>query len=83
MDKKNCKTRKTVNIIVHNRVNVLIKLVSFFEKRGFTVEHVNLIEIDKPEVSKYNMIIFGDNKKFRKYLKQLFRFTETIDVILI
>ncbi len=74
------KPKKIVNVIVHDRPNVLVKLVSFFEKRGFKIENINLVKTEKPGISKYIIIISGENKNIGKFSKQLYKFVETIDV---
>jgi len=75
--------KRIINILVYDRPNVLVKLISFFEKRGFTIENINLVKTEKPDISKYNMIISGDNNVLIKSSKQLYKFIETIDVKLI
>jgi len=73
-------TKRTVNVLVYDRPNVLIKLISFFEKRGFRIENINLIETDKPGISKYNIVISGEDNNISKSSKQLYKVIETIDV---
>ena len=76
-------TKRIVNVLVHDRPNVLVKLISFFEKRGFRIENINLVKTEKPGISKYNMIISGEDNNIGKSSKQLYKFVETIDVNLL
>ncbi len=73
-------TKKVVSILVFDKPHVLIKLIGFFEKRGYTVESINLIKTGEKEKVRYIFVLNTKEKSFEKHKNQLFRIVETLDV---
>ncbi len=74
------KSKKLVDVFAFNGSNVLLKLVTFFEKRGLKIQSINLFKTEKSNITRFNMIILSNENELKKCCNQLFKFVETIDV---
>ncbi len=72
--------KQMINVTAFNGQNVLLKLVSFFEKRGFQIQSINLFKTEKADVTRFNFMVLGEKMKLKRSCNQLFKYVETIDV---
>ncbi len=64
-------------LLVENTSGVLTKISSLFCQRGFNIDSLNVSTTDNPNISRITIVTHGDDRKFRKIIRQTDKLDET------
>lgn len=71
---------KTLIVTVQNRPGVLYKISGLIRKRRFNIESLTVSHTETPGVSRFTIVVNGDEAIVEKMSKQLYRIIEVLKV---
>lgn len=71
---------RTLIVTVQNRPGVLYKISGLIRKRQFNIESLTVSHTDKSDVSRFTILVRGDEKIIEQISKQLYRIIEVLKV---
>ncbi|MCJ7740582.1 acetolactate synthase small subunit [Candidatus Microgenomates bacterium] len=76
----NKETLSTLIVFVENKPGVLFKISGLIRKRRFNIESLTVSHTENPGVSRFTIVVRGDNEIVEKMSKQLYRVVEVLKV---
>jgi acetolactate synthase-1/3 small subunit len=73
-------TLRTLIVTVQNRQGVLYKISGLIRKRQFNIESLTVSHTEDPGISRFTILVKGDEDVVEKMSKQLYRIIEVLKV---
>ena len=71
----------TIIIFAENKPGVLYRIADLFLRRKINIESLTVSESEKDGISRFTIVVAGDNSIVEKVVKQLYRIIEVVKVI--
>ena len=72
--------KHTIAILVRNRPGVMTKISGLFSRRGFNIDSLSVGTTQQPEVSRFTIVVNGDDRELEQIQKQLNKLIDVIKV---
>ena len=73
MDAK--ETRVVFSVLTVNHPGVLLRVTGLFSRRGFNIDSIVACSTEKPEFSRWTLVVTGDEATFTQLLRQLLKYS--------
>ena len=70
----------TLIVFVQNKPGVLFKIAGVIRRRRFNIESLTVSHTERPEVSRFTILVNGDKETIEKMNKQLYRIVEVLKI---
>ena len=70
----------TMSVLVENHAGVLSKVSGLFARRGFNIDSIVACSTEKPEFSRWTLVVTGDEATFTQLLRQLLKLEDVVKV---
>ena len=78
MDAK--ETKVVFSVLTVNHPGVLLRVTGLFSRRGFNIDSIVACSTEKPEFSRWTLVVTGDEATFTQLLRQLLKLEDVVKV---
>ena len=80
MDTSVNETKVVFSVLTVNHPGVLLRVTGLFSRRGFNIDSIVACSTEKPEFSRWTLVVTGDQATFTQLLRQLLKLEDVVKV---
>ena len=73
-------TKVVFSVLTVNHPGVLLRVTGLFSRRGFNIDSIVACSTEKPEFSRWTLVVTGDEATFTQLLRQLLKLEDVVKV---